>query len=96
MMSLKCIIASWALCSVAALAAAPVKPNFVFFLIDDLGRQEVGCYGSTFHETPRVDQLAKEGIRFTDAYAASPVCSPTCASILTSKYAGRIGITPNL
>jgi len=53
---------------------APGRPNFVFFLVDDLGRQDLGCYGSSFHETPRVDQLAKEGVRFTDAYAASLVC----------------------
>jgi arylsulfatase A-like enzyme len=69
------------------------KPNFVFFLIDDLGWNDVGCYGSTFYETPNIDRLAKEGIRFTDAYAACPVCSPTRASILTGKYPARLNIT---
>ena len=69
------------------------KPNFVFFLIDDLGWNDVGCYGSTFYETPNIDRLAKEGMRFTDAYAACPVCSPTRASILTGKYPARLNIT---
>jgi arylsulfatase A-like enzyme len=65
----------------------------VFFLIDDLGRQDLGCYGSTFYETPNIDRLAAEGMRFTNAYAACPVCSPTRASIMTGKYPARLGIT---
>ncbi len=69
------------------------KPNFVFFLIDDLGRQDLGCYGSTFYETPNIDRLAAQGTRFTNAYAACPVCSPTRASIMTGKYPARLGIT---
>jgi len=77
-------------CSIKAKSA---KPNFVFFLIDDLGWNDVGCYGSTFYETPNIDRLAKEGMRFTDAYAACPVCSPTRASILTGKYPARLNIT---
>ena len=68
-------------------------PNILFILVDDLGWSDVGCYGSTLHETPRVDGLAEEGVRFTDAYAASPVCSPTRASILTGKYPARINFT---
>ncbi len=68
-------------------------PNFVFFLIDDLGRQDLGCYGSTFYETPNIDRLAAQGMRFTNAYAACPVCSPTRASIMTGKYPARLGIT---
>ncbi len=71
----------------------PKWPNFVFFLIDDLGRQDLGCYGSTFYETPNIDRLAAEGMRFTNAYAACPVCSPTRASIMTGKYPARLGIT---
>ena len=58
-----------------------------------MGWNDIGCYGSTFYETPHIDQLAKEGIRFTDAYAACPVCSPTRASILTGKYPARLNIT---
>jgi arylsulfatase A-like enzyme len=69
------------------------RPNFVFFLIDDLGRQDLGCYGSTFCETPNIDRLAAQGMRFTNAYAACPVCSPTRASIMTGKYPARVGIT---
>jgi arylsulfatase A-like enzyme len=69
------------------------RPNFVFFLIDDMGWADVSCYGSNFYETPNIDRLAREGMRFTDAYAACPVCSPTRASIMTGKYPARLGIT---
>jgi arylsulfatase A len=69
------------------------RPNIVFILADDLGWADLGCYGSRFHETPRLDALAKQGIRFTQAYAACPVCSPTRASIMTGQYPARIGIT---
>lgn len=69
------------------------KPNFVFILVDDLGWADLGCYGSTFHETPNIDRLAGESLRFTSAYAACPVCSPTRASIMTGKYPARIGVT---
>jgi arylsulfatase A-like enzyme len=67
--------------------------SFVFFLADDMGWRDAGCYGSTFYETPNIDRLAKQGMRFTAAYAASPVCSPTRASILTGKYPARLGTT---
>ena len=69
------------------------RPNIIFILIDDLGWRDVGCYGSTFYETPHLDRLASEGVRFTDAYAACPVCSPTRASILTGKYPATVGLT---
>ncbi len=68
-------------------------PNFLFILIDDLGWRDVGFNGSTFYETPNLDQLAREGATFSDAYAACPVCSPTRASIMTGKYPARLGIT---
>lgn len=74
-------------------APPPKRPNFVFFLIDDLGWVDTGVYGSTFYETPNIDRLASEGMRFTDAYAASPVCSPTRASIMTGKHPARLNIT---
>jgi arylsulfatase A-like enzyme len=77
--------------SVEAFAAA--RPNIVFFLADDLGQRDIGAYGSTFYETPNLDRLAREGARFTDAYAACPVCSPTRASILTGQWPQRTGIT---
>jgi arylsulfatase A-like enzyme len=78
----------------AAPAAQPsTKPNIIFILADDLGWRDVGCFGSTFHETPNIDRLAMRGVRFTQAYAANPLCSPTRASILTGQYPARIGIT---
>ncbi|SHF76097.1 Arylsulfatase A [Arenibacter palladensis] len=69
------------------------KPNIVFILVDDLGWMDISANGSSFYETPNIDQLAKEGIRFTQAYAASPICSPTRASILTGKNPARIDLT---
>lgn len=69
------------------------KPNFVFILVDDLGWKDLGCYGSSFYETPFVDRLASEGMQFTQAYAACPVCSPTRASIMTGKYPVRLSTT---
>ena len=75
----------------AALAAD--KPNVIFILADDLGAHDLGCFGSTFYETPNIDRLAKRGTRFTQAYAASPLCSPTRSSILVGQYPARTGIT---
>jgi len=69
------------------------KPNVIFFLVDDMGWMDIGVNGSTFYETPNIDRLASEGVRFTQAYAASPVCSPTRASILTGKNPARINLT---
>lgn len=69
------------------------RPNFIFILIDDMGARDLSCYGSSFYETPNIDRLAREGMLFTDAYAAAPVCSPTRASILTGKYPANVGVT---
>ncbi|MHC4171516.1 MAG: sulfatase [Planctomycetota bacterium] len=77
------------------------KPNILFILADDLGWSQIGCYGSdpalrepsSFYETPNIDRLAGEGMKFTDAYAACPVCSPTRASIMTGKYPARLHVT---
>jgi arylsulfatase A-like enzyme len=69
------------------------QPNIILILIDDLGRQDIGFHGSTFYETPNLDQLARESMVFTDAYAACPVCSPTRASIMSGQYPARIGVT---
>jgi arylsulfatase A-like enzyme len=77
----------------ATSAASAAKPNVVFILIDDLGWADVGCNGSTFYQTPNIDRLARQGMRFTDAYAACPVCSPTRASILTGRYPARLHLT---
>ena len=69
------------------------RPDIVFVLLDDLGWRDLACSGSEFYETPNIDRLAQEGLQFTDAYAASPVCSPTRASILTGRYPARVGVT---
>ena len=69
------------------------KPNIVFILADDLGRHQLNCYGNPFYETPHIDALAAQGVKFTDAYAACPVCSPTRASIMTGKYPARLHVT---
>ena len=69
------------------------RPNFLFFLVDDLGWADVGYNGSTFYETPHIDALATSGTRFTNGYAAASICSPTRASILTGRHPVRVNIT---
>ncbi|MBM4025095.1 MAG: hypothetical protein FJ280_06745, partial [Planctomycetes bacterium] len=73
-------------------AVAAQKPNIVLILADDLGWADLGCYGSDLHETPHLDRLATEGVRFTQAYAM-PVCSPSRAALLTGQHAARVRIT---
>lgn len=68
-------------------------PNILVILADDLGWADLSVYGSSFYETPNLDQLAKNGIKFTNAYATSPVCSPTRASLMTGKYPTKTGVT---
>src|SRR5713101_5621008 len=93
-------VASVLLMSACNQAAAARKPNIVFILADDLGYMDIGANNPrTFYETPNLNRLAAQGMRFTDGYAACPVCSPTRASILTGKYhwqtvAGRISRSP--
>ena len=72
------------------------RPNIIFVLADDLGWSEPGCYGNTFNETPHLDQLAAQGMRFTQAYAAAPVCSPYRAAFLTGQHPARVGIVDYL
>ncbi len=88
------------LCALLPAGAAPSSgaqpqrpPNFVFILADDLGWADLAIYGSDLHETPNLDRLAAQGLRFTDAYAAAPVCSPTRASLMTGKYPARLRMT---
>lgn len=69
------------------------RPNIIFILIDDLGWKDLSYAGSEFYETPHIDRLASEGMRFSDAYASCPVCSPTRASVMTGKYPATVGIT---
>ena len=85
-----------AACNIDARKAnKPQLPNIVFVLVDDLGWSDLGCYGNEKHESPNIDKLASDGMRFTDGYAASPVCGPTRSSILSGKYPSRTGYTHN-
>src|SRR3712207_2402839 len=65
------------------------QPNIVFILADDLGWTDVACYGSKYHETPNIDKLATQGMRFTSAYTCGPNCQPTRAAIMTGQYGPR-------
>jgi arylsulfatase A len=82
-----------ALLCLRAHGAAAQKPNFIFILVDDLGATDLGCTGSKFYETPHLDRLAKDGMRFTQAYSACTVCSPTRASLLTGKSPAALHLT---
>src|SRR5687768_987113 len=80
----------------AALAASPTasgrKPNIVLIFADDLGWGELGCYGQEIIQTPRLDQMAAEGVRFTDYHSAAPICAPSCCSLLTGKHQGHASV----
>lgn len=91
-LALPCLLLSSSLGAAAETKTAP-QLNIILFLIDDLGWRDLGCQGSTYYRTPNIDRLAGEGVRFTDAYAACAVCSPTRAAILTGKYPARILLT---
>ena len=67
------------------------QPNVIFILVDDMGWKDLSCYGSTYYETPEIDKLASEGIRYTSAYAAHPVCGPSRAAIITGKFPIKTG-----
>ncbi|MFM8261814.1 MAG: sulfatase-like hydrolase/transferase [Pirellula sp.] len=69
------------------------RPNVILILADDLGAHDLGCFGSTYHQTPNIDRLASRGVRLTHAYSASPLCSPTRSSILVGQHPARTGIT---
>ena len=86
-------IASPAAAPQAAAAAEPLRPNVVLFVVDALGWSDLTCYGSKFYRTPAIDRLAADGMRFTQAYAACPVCSPTRAALMTGKYPARLHLT---
>lgn len=87
------VLASLILATTTHIIAAPPHPNIVIFMIDDLGWADLGCYGSTFYDTPHIDRLAASGVRFTQAYSASPVCSPTRAALMTGRHPVRVDIT---
>ena len=73
-------------------AAQQVPPNIVLIMADDLGYGGLGCYGSQTYETPRLDWLARRGLRFTDFHSNGTVCSPTRAALLTGRYQQRTGV----
>ena len=76
-----------------AAKASKRKPNVVLVLVDDMGWTDVGCFGSTYYQTPNIDRLCREGMKFTQGYAACAVCSPTRASVMTGRYPARVGVT---
>ena len=87
-MKILLLVLCFAVFSVAALSplaahAADRKPNFVFFLVDDMGWADIGAYGSNYHQTPHIDSLADGGMKFMNGYAACTVCSPSRAAIIT-------------
>ncbi|WP_154858529.1 sulfatase [Cyclobacterium xiamenense] len=69
------------------------RPNIVLILADDLGWSDLGCYGSSYYETPNIDRFAAEALRFTDAYSSAPVCAPTRAALMTGKSPGQLRLT---
>ena len=100
-----CVVVACALLlSCAALAPAQVgrrgqqqrRPNIIFIVADDLGRGDLGAYGQRFIRTPNLDRMAREGLRFTDAYAPSPVCAPSRASFMTGLHQGHARIRGNM
>jgi len=69
------------------------QPNFIVFFIDDMGSADLACYGNTFNQTPNIDNLAQKGVKFTNAYSACTVCSPSRAALMTGKYPAKLHIT---
>lgn len=76
-----------------AFAADTPKPNVIVILVDDLGWMDLSCQGSDYYQTPAIDQIAREGMRYTNGYAACAVCSPTRAALQTGRYPHRVGVT---
>src|SRR5262245_13901022 len=83
-------------CASMVRAADAPKPNVVFILADDLGVNDLGCYGRVDQRTSNLDRLASQGLRFTCAYCAQPICSPSRAAILTGKSPARLHLTTYL
>ena len=77
-------------------AYADEPPNILFILVDDMGWRDLSCYGNEVFETPHLDKLARQGMRFTNAYAACPICGPSRAAIMTGKFPSTSGYVDNL
>src|SRR5262245_39053907 len=90
---MKQILAALAFTAAAPLPAGATGPNIVFILVDDLGWTDLGGYGSDFYQTPHIDRLARDGMKFTQAYSACTGRSPTRAAVLTGKYPARLRVT---
>lgn len=86
-------LAALLVASAAQAASDPQRPNILLILIDDMGWKDIGCAGSTYYETPHIDELASEGMRFLNAYSAGPTCSPSRGAIYTGKNPGRTQFT---
>ncbi|MBA4148589.1 MAG: sulfatase [Verrucomicrobia bacterium] len=86
------LVALIALLLSAFAAQAADKPNIIFIMADDLGYTDMGCYGSSYYETPNIDRLAKEGMKFTSGYTTSPNCQPTRAALMSGQYGPRTGV----
>ncbi len=96
MLRLAMLLAALLLAPSAAWGAAEApkaRPNIIVILSDDLGWADLSCYGSTFHESPHLDKLAAQGMRFTQAYSSSPYCSPSRSAIMTGRYPARLKLT---
>ena len=88
------VLAAFAVAALTGCATKPdaeLPPNFIVILVDDLGYGDTGAYGSTRNLTPHIDQLAREGLRFTDFHSNGPMCTPTRAALLTGRYQNRLG-----
>src|SRR5881398_104855 len=86
-------LGGWITVSVCgSLASAAEKPNIIFILADDLGYTDLACYGSRYYETPNIDKLAHEGIRFTSGQTCGPNCQPTRAALMSGQYMPRTGV----
>lgn len=91
-----CILKALAFTVLGISLSSAAPPNVIMVLVDDLGWHEFGCYGNTFNASPNVDKLASEGVRFTNAYSSSPVCSPARATLMTGQMPVRNSITEYL